>query len=571
MCIAENLSPMRRGMNSPRPCALSFPLLRSPCRRMHPDSAPRRDSGPAGTSYDVVPYVSKSFPQCHPDRLAVLGKLFGMMPAPVGRCRVLELGCASGGNLLPAAMHSPESRFVGLDASGRQIADGRAAIEATGLSNIELRHADILDLDESWGTFDYILCHGVFSWVPQPVQEKILSFCRSALNPQGIAYISYNVLPGWRMRGMVREMLRFHADGFAEPAKRVTQARAMLDFLAQTCILQNSPYAMHLRRELEVLGKCSDEYVFHEHLEDTNEAFYFHEFAERLEKHDLCYLAEAEFAMMAVGNFSEPIQERLEVLGGNIIRLEQYMDFLRNRLFRQTLLCRGDVRLDRTIGPERTYELFAASNLVPRTETPDVRTPDAPETFMAPGGIEVEYRQPVSKAVFAHLATRWPRPLAFDELVGGVRELLHLSPRPTVPEDRALREEIGRVLLLNYGIRTVELHAAAVPLALEAGPFPSVTPLARLQAASDGPHPGATNLRHEVVSLDALERRLVPLLDGTRDRAALLAALRKLFEDNVLRIHLDGETPPPDVLDRSLPVALEAALDRLARKGLLEG
>jgi len=67
------------------------------------------------TSYDEVPYESQSFPQSHPNRLATLGRLFGLSPAPVAQCRVLELGCASGGNLIPMAYHLPESEFVGLD------------------------------------------------------------------------------------------------------------------------------------------------------------------------------------------------------------------------------------------------------------------------------------------------------------------------------------------------------------------------------------------------------------------------------------------------------------------------
>ncbi|MCD4811464.1 hypothetical protein K8R14_02560, partial [bacterium] len=65
------------------------------------------------TSYDEVPYESQSFPQSHPDRLAMLARLFGLSPAPVTQCRVLELGCAGGGNLIPMAFHLPDSEFVG--------------------------------------------------------------------------------------------------------------------------------------------------------------------------------------------------------------------------------------------------------------------------------------------------------------------------------------------------------------------------------------------------------------------------------------------------------------------------
>src|SRR5262245_23959957 len=92
------------------------------------------------TSYDEVPYSSHPYAQSHPIRMSVLGVLFGMTPAPVDRCRVLELGCAGGGNLVPMAAVLPESRFVGVDLSSVQIADGQRLVEALGLKNIELKH-----------------------------------------------------------------------------------------------------------------------------------------------------------------------------------------------------------------------------------------------------------------------------------------------------------------------------------------------------------------------------------------------------------------------------------------------
>jgi tRNA G46 methylase TrmB len=105
-------------------------------------------------SYDEVPYDSKPFVQTHPDRLATLALLFGLSPPPITHCRVLELGCASGGNLIPMACTLFESEFVGVDLSGREIEMGRETVRALGLNNIVLKHASILDIDEGWGLFD---------------------------------------------------------------------------------------------------------------------------------------------------------------------------------------------------------------------------------------------------------------------------------------------------------------------------------------------------------------------------------------------------------------------------------
>src|SRR5262249_14540707 len=152
-------------------------------------------------------------------------------PAAVDRCRVLELGCGSGGNLLPMAESLPESRFLGIDLSPRQVSSGQATIQELGLRNIELKAMSITDVDAEMGQFDYVICHGVYSWVPEPVQDKILAICKENLAPHGIAYVSYNTYPGWHLRGLVRELLYFHSRKIAEPAARVQHARAFLDFL----------------------------------------------------------------------------------------------------------------------------------------------------------------------------------------------------------------------------------------------------------------------------------------------------------------------------------------------------
>src|SRR5262245_8757143 len=161
------------------------------------------------TSYDVVPYESNVFSQSHPDRLATIATLLGMRPAPVTDCRVLELGCASGGNVIPMAVSLPGSRFVGIDLSSRQIEMGRRTVESLALTNLDLKQFDIRNLTKDVGQFDYIICHGVFSWVPREVQDKILEVCAQNLSPRGVAYVSYNTYPGWHMRGLIRDMMLY--------------------------------------------------------------------------------------------------------------------------------------------------------------------------------------------------------------------------------------------------------------------------------------------------------------------------------------------------------------------------
>ena len=269
---------------------------------------------PPPTTYDELPYINRAFPQTHPDRIGTIARLFGLHPPDPRTCRVLELGCASGDNLIPMALGLPDARFVGIDLSLRQVEEARQTVEALALANIELSRHDIADVDASWGAFDYIICHGVYSWVPAPTREKILAICRENLAPNGVAYVSYNTLPGWHIRGMIRDMMIYHAAPYQGAAAKVRQARALLDFLAQS-VPATQAYGMMLRQEQDAIRNEPDAYLFHDHLEVVNDAVYFHQFAEAAGRHGLEYLGEAEFGQMTVSNSSPQVTEALRRIG----------------------------------------------------------------------------------------------------------------------------------------------------------------------------------------------------------------------------------------------------------------
>ncbi|MFT3788164.1 MAG: class I SAM-dependent methyltransferase [Tepidisphaeraceae bacterium] len=202
-----------------------------------------------------------------------------MPAADPRRCRVLELGCCDGGNLLPMAEQLPDATFVGIDYSAKQIDMGLERMRAAGLKNVDLRPVSIVDVTPDYGTFDYILCHGVFSWVPDFVRDRILDVCAKHLAPDGIAYISYNAYPGWHLRGIVRDMMRYHALRFPDPRRQTQEARLILDFVANfTAGPHTEGYGTFLKSEAELLRKLPDHYLFHEHLEENCNPYYFKDF-----------------------------------------------------------------------------------------------------------------------------------------------------------------------------------------------------------------------------------------------------------------------------------------------------
>ena len=523
-------------------------------------------------SYDRVPYPSSSQHRTHPDHLAVLALLHGLETAPPERCRVLELGCADGGNLVPMALEMPRSRFVGIDLSPRQIEAGQAFAADLGISNLELRAQSLLDVDASFGSFDYILCHGVFSWVSPAVQEKILAICRENLAPSGVAYVSYNTYPGWHMRRMVRDMALYHTRGVDDLAERSSRALELVRFLAESTWGEEDAHALFLRSLREHFEEYRDRpsYLVHEYLEETNAPLYFHEFAARAGRHGLQYLAEADPHLMEIGNLPAPVAERLRSFASGRIELEQYLDFVLNRTFRRTLLCHAEVPLDRAVTVERLRRLHAASAAQPDAEAPDLRSGRS-EGFRAERGTAFSTSHALTKAVLVVLAGAWPRALAFGDLLAEARGRL-VSVREEAGEGEAGGEEEVLADLLHslYWSGIVELHLLPPACIEAAGAYPRASPLARRQAAAGVL---VTSQRRRVLKLDDLVARvLLAHLDGSRDRAALVRLLERDVREGRLEIAFEGKPlRESERLPAVLASLVEHHLRKLAEHALLAG
>ncbi|MFO0758016.1 MAG: class I SAM-dependent methyltransferase [Byssovorax sp.] len=490
-------------------------------------SAPRTD-------YDRVPYPAGVFDHTHPSRLATLATLFGMRPAPVERCRVLELGCSRGNNLIPMAEALPASSFVGIDLAELPIAEGQAFAAGRGLENIRLAQQDILDFEVEPGAYDYIIAHGVYSWVPPAVQEKVLAIFERGLAPQGVGYLSYNALPGGHLRRMLRDLMRYHTRDIEASADRMKQARAIAAFVAAGSPAQSGLYKDVMTWQRERLEKLSDEYLFHDDMAEHNEALYFHELVARAGRHGLAYLADACFADMQIQRYAPDVRAVLGKID-DLVSREQYLDFVGGRAFRRSLLVRGDVALDRRLDGRRVRGFFFASRAAPRAEQLDL-TGEAVVRFENSAGVVVGLGSPLAKAAMTALHEAAPAALSFEELGAAAKAKLGQDASPLSPAEE---DELGELILAMYGGDMIELYSHRPRAVRRAGEKPLAWALSRAQAALGSE---VTTLLHGNVRLDdPANRRLLTLLDGTRDRGALARSMADGRSDLEARLAKLGE------------------------------
>jgi len=468
---------------------------------------------------------------------------------------MLELGCASGGNIIPLALRFPGSRFHGVDLAERHVRDGAARIAALDLSNIRIEQGDIATLDLAGERFDYIVCHGVYSYVPPPVQDAILRICAENLADNGIAYVSYNVYPGWHLRSVTRDMLVYLAGAEADPKQRAGKARALLDGIANAT-RAGGAYGDAQRSEAKALLDTDDSYILSEFLGGPNVPCHFHEFAAKAEGFGLAYLCETGL------QHSTPAPEQLAaavpVLGlsaGNPIAVEQWADFFSGRSFRRTLLVKvaQAAKIKRTLLPERAKGLHVSGQFT-CTETSKGTWVFSDEQ----GGSlstksEVVYRA-IQKLSAAFPATRSARELAAEVRAG--------------EQERAILDTVFKMILAGL------VDVSSVPLRVNkvsAGkPKPRAGRLPRLDAAQGSAW--TTDPALNLVPLDPVCTTLLPFLDGAHDRDALKAKLLEAVRDGRLRLteKATGLQPSGPALEEAAGAHVTSAIEKLAAAAILE-
>jgi len=510
-------------------------------------------------TYDAVPYPDMPHKTAHPRHLEAVATLFGVQPPPIPQCRVLELGCAAGGNLIPAALELPGSTFLGIDLSARQIDSGRQVVETLGLKNIELRAANILEVSDDWGQFDYIICHGVLSWVPPEVGEKIFDICHRNLSPDGVAVVSYNTYPGWHLSAIARELMVFHASRFEDPARQISEARGVLQFMTETS--RQLPEVHRLfQRELEMVDGGGDTYIFHDLLSPHNQPFYFSQVLELAAARRLQYLAESEVAGMLLQNYPQELRERLSGLPLPV--QEQYCDFYHCRRFRSTLFCHEDVAIQRQVPAERIRRFHVALTQPLPSSDFDIRGDELVEFKVEKRFLRT--RAPIVKAAMRHMSEIYPVHVSFDQLHAAAADRLGLSLPAGSPEAESHAGLLSAGLMAGCAAGMLDICVHPPRCVRQVSERPLANPLVRLQAAKAGL---LTNQRHHRVNLGKMHAHVVRRLDGRHTRRELARSLADAIDAGEITETDDGRQVSPD--PAALAMEVDRVLSRVSQSALL--
>jgi SAM-dependent methyltransferase len=490
---------------------------------------------------------------------------------------VLELGCGDGANLLPMAAGLPAAQFVGIDLAARPIAAGQAAVAELALPNLTLTQMDVMAVPPDFGQFDYIIAHGLFSWVPPAVQEQVLRLCQRHLAPTGVAFISYNADPGWHLRRIVRDLLRFHTRAVADPFQRAEAALALLGRLAtmapdDTNVFGNllAGYSGMLKQMWEEMGSGRLGYILHDILAEENYPVYLADFVARAAGHGLRYLTDAKVQSSHLGPVPGSVAAMLDTLAVDPLEREQYLDFLMGETFHRSLLIHQALAPAPAPQPEQVRHLAVLSPVQEVVPAGGRRRAVVPVTFHAPDGTSLTVEELLSQAALRLLAERWPQAVPFEELARAAWAQLKppksTNPAGLPPGSDVLASDLLRGFCLSNSL--VSFHAHIPQVAAAAGERPLASPVARFEARRGAAT--VTNLYHERIDLDAFRHCLLGLLDGTRDRAALQSALVELAATGTLSFLRQGQPiRDPASLHPIIEQRLEPNLAWLAWSALL--
>jgi len=455
--------------------------------------------------YDELPYLTGAMNSTQPARLAAVAHLFGLTPKPVATARVLEIGCSLGGNVIPLAVRFPDAEFLGIDISPVQIDAARKRANDLGIKNCSFQCVSLTELGKTIGRFDYIICHGVYSWVPPHVQAAIFTVVAERLKPEGVAQVSFNVLPGWRAWQPFRDAALAMLPDKMPIGQKVTAALDLLNFIVAANGDDNYGYNSALKELSQRLKMHHAYYIGHEHLEDANNPTTFKDFVTKADAAGLAYLGDCNISTMTPRNMKPQVmQEVMRRTGGNLIAMEQMLDILTSRTFRNALLIKKDAasQVKRDLDLSRFDTLhFAAARDAEFKPTLNAAI------VQLGAGLQAQIESPAGAQALKKVFDARPGTVSLATLLEGQLQAMEI------------RRIFAEMLLAN----ALTPYSTPIPAASNLPEKPKAFWLAQQDAKAGAAY--TANLSHNRFELTPLSAFLLARMDGKNTKTELVTEL----------------------------------------------
>ena len=501
-------------------------------------------------SYDELPYDSLPHLKTHPERIAVLGKILGYDIPELKTARVLEIGCAGGMNILPLALDFPEAEFTGIDLSPVQVAQADDVKERLGLKNITFEALDLMEMNaNTHGKFDYIYAQGVFSWVPDFVRDKILDICTAQLTPNGMAVMSYNTMPGWGTLRTIREMLLIHTETFTSPEEKVEKAIDFIEFLKQS-----QPQGSSLKKSIDYVHEKlttsnNKSYVYHEYLEANNTPYYFKDYHNLITEHGLKYIGDTNFVQMYPKNLKPEVENALKGIQDPVLK-EQYMDFVKNRQFRYSVVTHKN-NTPKPLNLNVFKELYYTSKI----KTVGSRQPDNNgDLEITSPGIDgtTKVQSPLLQSIVLGTEGKAKR-FSFEDFVNSIQEYTKVEDRREIEE--TLLGQMMDLVFLSFSEIVPHIHPARY--VDEVSEKPKAYELARIYA-QDAKKDYVINAGYDLTRLKDYQMLILKNCDGKNTVDEIFdLTLRELQNNKALYEQYPDPSLATDVLEKELQRVLE--------------
>ncbi|MDO7844577.1 class I SAM-dependent methyltransferase [Sphingomonas immobilis] len=455
------------------------------------------------TAYDEIEYPTSIFNPTQPDRLATVARLAGLNPPPVETARVLEIAGGDGMNLLALGVAYPGAEFISFDLAQTAVARGEAWREAAGLDNVRVLTMDILDAADALdGEFDYIIAHGLYAWVPQHVRDATMALIGRKLSANGVAFVSYNALPGGYLRHAVRDALNFALEGVPREDRKAVATQTLEALAAETPPPEFAPVTAFRESAKQALRKGWP-VLCHDELGDSFKPEALINVVRNAEANGLRFLGDADRERMS-DTFLPPNVEADEDVETQIVRLTQASDYRNFNFFRMTLLVRAEQVPSRSLDHDALNDLYVSSRAIRH----------APGTYRITEKA-LEFSDDVLIAMMDRLVDAYPNRIKVSDLVD--------SP------------ELRTVIFRLFDASFVDLSTLPPIWATSVSERPLASPLVRTMLAEK--MTVVCRLDHRLMTIgDDAARRLLAQLDGTRTRADLTETARAvgLMDDAAL-------------------------------------